>query len=122
MRYRSPFASSVTVRLAVAAASVVAALGRFTLSPASETNVAVTMNTMRSTSVMSTIGVTLIPVTVRRRDPPASTSAAPRRSLEVREQDAGEALGVRDHLVHPRLEVVVRDDRGDRDEDAERRR
>src|ERR1044071_2108354 len=112
-----PCASRVTERLAVAAASVVAACGSAILSAPEETNVAVTMKMMSSTSVMSTIGVTLIPSTRSVSTSSARTAASLR--LEVRQEHPGQRLAVRDHGAQPRAEIIVGDDRGDRHQRSE---
>ena len=87
--------------------------------------VAVTMKMMRRTRTTSTSGVTLISAMRSSSSPPSpvpATYAPPGRALEVRDRgvaERGRALG---GAAERALEEVVRDDRGERDEEADRGR
>src|SRR5690349_9108461 len=84
------------------------------------------MKMISSTSMMSTSGVTLMPLMPSSvsSDDIAMSRRLPRRRrrLEVRDQLAAEALGRDRARLQDALEVVVRGNRGQRDEQTDRGR
>src|SRR5512145_1798741 len=86
---------------------------------------AVTMKMMRSTSITSTSGVTLISLSVWRPPPPVdmATALSPRRPEEVAPDDVEEVVREVGHLAVEdpdlRREVVVGDDGRDGGEEAD---
>src|SRR5262245_10907484 len=103
-----------------------AALGKSSGTDCDTTIFATTMKMMRSTSVMSTSGVTLmptIPSSVSPCEGPAiSADLSFGRALQVSEQDARQNLGVGERRLDEPLERVVGGDGRNRDEQPYRRR
>src|SRR5512134_2533631 len=121
------FTSTVTTSRSSSARMALAfAWGRFTSTPWVSIG-AVTMKMMRSTSITSTRGVTLISAIIRRSPSRLPVERAIALHLvdvafeEVDELD-GEAVDPRRDRPDPVEEVVVRHDRGDRGRQAGRRR
>src|SRR5262245_27506227 len=121
----APSASHMRMMLASGSGTPVAACGLSICRPSAfEMRLVVTMKMINKTSVMSTSGVTLMPVI----SSSSSTGAVPTSALlgaALRDDEAeralGQRLGLAERALHTALEDVVGDDRRDRDDEADRR-